>query len=634
MKHFFIFLLTLFICQISFAQGLKIKKFTTSVSDLSASIQPREDANGVSCGLVKVQTKTQGVTFDGAVVGEVANQMNEYWVYLPKGTQEFTIARPNYLPMTVRLADYGIDAIEAKTTYTMVLKEENLKEEKCGVVMHIKPYDAVVKVDGVTLKTTADGNYHVNLPKGEHVCNFSAMGYNSASKMVTTGKGVEELSVELESILAEINIVSETSTAEILIDSVSKGIGRWTGKLMPGKHSIEVRQEGYTPTTKSMIFYQKEKRSVTIPKLKAITGILNVTTIPLGCKVFIDGEDVGRTPCLINDVVYGRHLLNLELDSCGLKRQKEIEVFVKDKAEQRISYELVQQEKMDHYAQAYEWFVKGCIEDLCPTCYYPNEITTLLYNAIIENINYLDKDFFRQNVFIPIYNIAYLYPSDYSGVCIGEKMIEHYTEYVGLDDIIESIKHNKYEPFCHPGRFNAAYFPTPQKAELICSFLEKNIIDENFYGNKIADCNETIRKNKNTINKLIGQFSKTFDKRYHYDEKYISELEDIIYWCITLNYKKQADEFEHQYKQIIKQFKFKLSHDDEWFFGSNIGNSSYFCKLRAIYYEIKKDYKEAIFWFQKAVEYMIQYADYFGQNYNQYPIEELNNKIKELKSKL
>jgi len=594
------------------------------VSDLSASIQPREDANGASCGLVKVQTKTQGVTFDGTVVGEVANQMNEYWVYLPKDTQVFTITRPNYLPMTVRLADYGIDAIEAKTTYTMVLKEENLKEEKCGVVMHVKPYDAVVKVDGVTLKTTADGNYRVNLPKGEHVCNFSAMGYNSASKMVTTGKGVEELSVELESILAEINIVSETSTAEILIDSVSKGIGRWTGKLIPGKHSIEVRQEGYTPTTKSIIFYQKEKRSVTIPKLKAITGILNVTTIPAGCKVFLDGEDVGRTPCVINDVVYGQHLLNLELDSCGLKRQKEMEVFVKDKAEQRISYELVQQEKIDHYAQAYEWFVKGRSNDYRGNGdYYPDRRARVYFDAIIDNINFLDKDFFKQTVFIPKFIGCEFDSGDTPYCCIGEDLMEHYaSSWYQFDYYVDNIKNNEWNPD------ESTTLPEPEKAELIASYMEGSLSDESakFLKESIVKSYRIKDKGINVIKNLISHFSKNYTYHNSNDENYISQLEDIIYWCTELNYKKQADLFESKYKQIMQ----KNSSQREWDL-----YSSTFCEWRANHYEIAKDYKESIFWLQKAIEiyrWKEQNSTY-DANFD-YEINPLKERIEELKSKL
>lgn len=103
------------------AQEMSVKSFEEKTYDLSASTQPRLDGNDVPCALVKVQMAAAGAEFSGNVVGDCAFKLNEYRVYMAKGSKRMTIYHQNYLPLEVTFADYGIKSLESKMTYVMVV---------------------------------------------------------------------------------------------------------------------------------------------------------------------------------------------------------------------------------------------------------------------------------------------------------------------------------------------------------------------------------------------------------------------------------------------------------------------------------------------------------------------------------
>ena len=103
------------------AQEMSVKSFEEKTYDLSASTQPRLDGNDVPCALVKVQMAAAGAEFSGNVVGDCAFKLNEYRVYMEKGSKRMTIYHQNYLPLEVTFADFGITSLESKMTYVMVV---------------------------------------------------------------------------------------------------------------------------------------------------------------------------------------------------------------------------------------------------------------------------------------------------------------------------------------------------------------------------------------------------------------------------------------------------------------------------------------------------------------------------------
>ena len=225
------------------AQELKVKEMKRIMSDLSASTHQRLDSDGIACGLVKVHVGDSSIDFGTDVVGSVDNKVNEYWVYLPTGSKSLIIKRSNFLPMQISFKDYGIDEIESKVTYSLELKGVSFNREKCTLIINLIPKDATLKIDGIQVDKQEGGSYRLYLAKGEHICRIDAQGYSPAVEFVTSGKGLQNVDVSLESLMASVKIKSKTEGAVLFIDGKKVGISEWEGHLAAGK--LRQRKMGF-----------------------------------------------------------------------------------------------------------------------------------------------------------------------------------------------------------------------------------------------------------------------------------------------------------------------------------------------------------------------------------------------------
>ena len=105
----------------SLAQELTVKSFKLAGSDLTAQTQPRKDLNDRNCALIKVGLGLQGAQFEGSIVGNVKNKTGEYWVYMPQGNRMLKVKHPNYAPVMVTFADYGVEKVESNRTYELIV---------------------------------------------------------------------------------------------------------------------------------------------------------------------------------------------------------------------------------------------------------------------------------------------------------------------------------------------------------------------------------------------------------------------------------------------------------------------------------------------------------------------------------
>lgn len=449
MKHMrnCILLLAIIICQQLFPQGFKIKSFVLSTTDLSATIHPKEDEKGNVCGLIKVLSNIKDLEFEGSVIGKVENKMNEYWVYLPKGTQDLIISRPNYLPTSISLRNYGFDAIDTKTTYLLTLTEQNLKPEKYGLDIHVKPTDADVKIDGISLKPNREGGYKLFLPKGEHLCSFSAKGHKSSVQSVLTGKGHQSVEINLESIWADLYVTCQNTAAEIFIDNESKGIGGWKGKILPGDYLLEIREDGYLPISKRITLAEKDKKTIPIPALQAIVEDIDVVTTPTGGHILLDGNELGQSPYTLTNVNYGKHHIQLKFDSCGFKREENFEIVVDGKVKNSINHKFITAAEFKYYQDAYELFRKGRLKD--PSGQggdtpFDHPEARILYDNILGMIDHLDSCFFNTIVYFPEY--AFNFDAlDEPYLKIGSEMWGHYGYIIDNLEIVLSQEYSHYD---------------------------------------------------------------------------------------------------------------------------------------------------------------------------------------------
>ena len=161
-------------------QDLAVKYFTLVPSDLSVQIQPRKDLNGKNCALVQVGIGLQGVQFEGNIMGEIANKVGEYWVYMPRGCRMLKVKHPNCSPIMVTFANFGIEKLESNRTYQLTLKVSNVPQtvQQQTLTIRYSPSSAMVLIDSKLIKGS-NGIVKTTLPIGQHSYMVICDGYES-----------------------------------------------------------------------------------------------------------------------------------------------------------------------------------------------------------------------------------------------------------------------------------------------------------------------------------------------------------------------------------------------------------------------------------------------------------------------
>lgn len=319
-----IYFLLLIACHTCNAQGFYVKSFKMDINDGSAFHAPIGADNNQS-GLIKVQTTIQDLSFEGNIVGTIENKVNEYWVFLQKGSQKMVIKRPEYLPFEIDFTKYGIDEVSPKATYKLVLKENNLGL-KNQIVLTIQPKDASLYIDSILIdNSTGSGYYKLYLTKGEHLCRVQQEGYRTHMQVENIGKGACERNIELESVMSELEVHCKTDLADLYIDDKRVGNGEWKGEIPAGIHRVKASKERYITYSVDIQLEEKEKKSIQIPLLSLATNDITIITNPSFAEIFFDGLQVGRSPVTIKNTELGIHNVKIEAYGC-IPLRKDIEI--------------------------------------------------------------------------------------------------------------------------------------------------------------------------------------------------------------------------------------------------------------------------------------------------------------------
>lgn len=299
------------------AQDIEVKKFEPMAKDQTATLSPRKDINGTVCGLVKVLLKETGVIFQGNIIGDVETTGTEYNVYLAKGCKRINIKHVNYLPKTIVFSDYGITKIESGKTYLLELKAEKPKYKKVSnklglLVLTIKPSDADLFIDDEFIPKENGGIYTLNLSQGNHFYSVKHGTFSINNQVVNVENKACKVDIDLTEYYAFLDIKCELDNAEIYIDKVLKGTGKWNGLLPPGEIEIETKSTGYSPLSRTMTLNENDSVSINFSNFQILSGNLIVSYKPDSCDVYIDGKKVGVTPLIINQIAVGEHRMLIE----------------------------------------------------------------------------------------------------------------------------------------------------------------------------------------------------------------------------------------------------------------------------------------------------------------------------------
>ena len=187
-----------------------------------------------------------------------------------------------------------------------------------SVSINSEPMNAMILID--SKKAGATPTTPTDILPGKHNVEIRMEGYETWSKNVEIRSDKENtIEAVLQAITGSISIESNPSEATILLDGNDVSTTPDTiSQVAIGIHEIEIKKEGYAEWKKKLNVKQG-KEIILNAVLQPITGSARLESEPTGAVIFIDGENVGKTPDVITSISPGKHEIKIRLegyDSC------------------------------------------------------------------------------------------------------------------------------------------------------------------------------------------------------------------------------------------------------------------------------------------------------------------------------
>ena len=312
------------------------------------------DGNGDLFSIIKLVAATpdddlRAYFFDfGLPESRVKNMDGEVWVYVQRNAMRVTIRREGFktvkydLPVTVQPGQ----------TFEMTLQSTPLVVKKRHLLFQITPVESRAMV---SYRAEGDKEYK---PFGNGVIDEGGQAamklelgiyyYKIISQNYHPSEGRIELvdlqQKHIERVALRPNYGTLTLTAaanaDIYIDGEKVGSGSWNGKLAPGNYNVECRLPAHKSSVKTIKLSEGDNLTVQLDHPTPITGILSLTSSPLGATVAIDGKERGTTPDDFTDLLIGKHEITVSKN--GYKSATiDVEIKENETTEQSVDLEKV-----------------------------------------------------------------------------------------------------------------------------------------------------------------------------------------------------------------------------------------------------------------------------------------------------
>lgn len=281
------------------AQKMNVESFIVKTSDITARTQPRQDINGNDCALIKVQLAASGAEFGGNVVGNVSYNKSEYLVYMSKGSKRLSVKLEGYLPLEASFEDYGIKALEGKTTYVMTISGATVARQieapriKTGwIILESEPSGASVYINDEFVGNTPLNNYKQSY--GTYQYRLESPNYHPATGTIELNAGRFEQRIALKPAFGSISVKANVTGAKILLD------GKPTGKSSPatlteipsGSHTITLQLDKYAPQQQNVVVEDGQTADVSM-SLDARFARITINSID-GAEIYSNGKLIGK----------------------------------------------------------------------------------------------------------------------------------------------------------------------------------------------------------------------------------------------------------------------------------------------------------------------------------------------------
>ena len=130
-------------------------------------------------------------------------------------------------------------------------------------------------------------------------------------QVIVTDNNLTSLTVQMVANFANVTFATD-SESDIWIDGRQRGKGQSTISLEVGDYTVEVKRASHRTVSEVVTISDITARIIQLPSPTPIYGVLDITSTPSRATVYIDGEEVGQTPLIKNDVLIGTHRITFK----------------------------------------------------------------------------------------------------------------------------------------------------------------------------------------------------------------------------------------------------------------------------------------------------------------------------------
>ena len=299
MKRILLFALSLLFLKGINAQKLYVESFVAKTNDITARTQPRKDINGNDCALIKVRLAADNASFSGNVVGSVAYDKSEYFVYMPHGSKRLTIKLEGYLPLDVNFEEFGINSLEGKTVYVMTIsgvtgaQQLEAPKAKTGwIILDSEPSGASVYINNEFIGNTPLTNYKQTY--GTYQYRLESLNYHPATGTIELNSGRFEKKVVLKPACGSIAITSNVSGARVLLDGRPTNMNTpcTIDKVPSGKHTLSIQLDKYAPQQQEVIVEDGVTANVSVSLIARFARVSFKSLA--GAEIYCNGRLIGK----------------------------------------------------------------------------------------------------------------------------------------------------------------------------------------------------------------------------------------------------------------------------------------------------------------------------------------------------
>lgn len=187
------------------------------------------------------------------------------------------------------------------------------------------------------------------LPSGQHSIRIIKDGYKPFSQSISIEDGQTTiLAVSLNKDAAGVSFTVKDN-AEIWINEEQVGTGSWIGELAAGEYIVETRLPGRQTRQRVVEVTPESNQTIELDVPGYYYGSLDMNSFPVGASLSIDGQYVGLTPLVKNDITVGNH--QIYLTKSEYKGYSQIVNIEADKITE-LSVDLVRDDKAQPMASA------------------------------------------------------------------------------------------------------------------------------------------------------------------------------------------------------------------------------------------------------------------------------------------